>query len=249
MSPLILAAVLLTMVGTSLLSGIFGMAGGLVLIGVLLVLLPVADAMALHAVTQVASNGWRAALWWRHILPRPVLALATGNLLALGAWSLVLLVPEQGIALLMLGLSPFSVKLLPKRLTPNPLRPLHGVAVGAICMTLMVMTGVSGPLLDRFFLGGSLDRRQIIATKAACQTFCHALKLLYFGVLVADAGQVEPWVGAAAVLASMLGTTLAKRVLEAMSDAQYRRWADRIILAVASFYIGQGGWLLLAAAR
>src|SRR4051794_35997674 len=109
MSPLVVAAVLVTMVGTSLLSGVFGMAGGLVLIGVLLVLMPVPDAMALHAVTQIASNGWRAALWWRHIKVRPVMGLMIGNALALGAWSLLLVVPDRAVALLMLGLSPFAV--------------------------------------------------------------------------------------------------------------------------------------------
>ena len=55
------------MVFTAFLSGIFGMAGGMVLIGVLLVVLPLPMAMVLHAVTQMASNGWRAFLWWRHI--------------------------------------------------------------------------------------------------------------------------------------------------------------------------------------
>src|SRR5579864_2185124 len=46
------------MIFTALLSGIFGMAGGLILIGVLLTLFPVPQAMVLHAVTQMASNGW-----------------------------------------------------------------------------------------------------------------------------------------------------------------------------------------------
>jgi uncharacterized membrane protein YfcA len=239
-------AVLLTMVGTSLLSGIFGMAGGLVLIGVLLVLLPVPEAMTLHAVTQISSNGWRGALWWRHIRWRPVAAVSAGSLVALGLWSLVLLVPERGVALLMLGVSPFLVRALPPRWQLDPLRPAHGVCVGAACMSLMVMTGVSGPLLDRFFLGGRLDRREIVATKAAVQALSHTLKLVYFGVLVADPGSLDPWLAGAAILASMLGTMLAKRVLEAMTDTQYRRWADRIITAIASFYIGQGTWLLLA---
>ncbi len=45
------------MIGTALLSGVFGMAGGLILIGVLLTLFPVPQAMILHAVTQMASNG------------------------------------------------------------------------------------------------------------------------------------------------------------------------------------------------
>mgnify|MGYP003607781389 CR=1 FL=1 len=238
MSFTLTAALILTMVATSLLSGVFGMAGGLVLIGVLLVVLPVADAMALHAVTQIASNGWRALLWWRHIRPMPVVAHVVGCLLALGAW--------RGVALLLLGVSPFLAQALPPRIRPNPERPLHGVIVGAISMSLMVLTGVSGPLLDRHFLGGALDRRQIVATKAACQAFGHGMKLAYFGAMVADPGQIEPWLAVMAVLASMTGTMLAKRLLEAMSDTTYRLWAGRIVTVLGLFYIGQGSWLLLA---
>ena len=59
MSPLLIATLCLTMVATSFLSGIFGMAGGMILIGVLLALLPLPEAMVLHGVTQMASNGWR----------------------------------------------------------------------------------------------------------------------------------------------------------------------------------------------
>lgn len=245
MSPLLLFVVLLTMVGTSLLSGIFGMAGGLVLVGVLLVLMPVQDAMALHAVTQVSSNGWRAALWWRHIRGRPVVAHALGSALGLGAWSVVLLVPDRGVALLLLGFSPFLAQALPAGFRPDPGRPAHGVAVGFAGMSLMVMTGVAGPLLDRFFLGGALDRREIVATKAACQTIGHGMKLVYFGVLVAQTGRVDPLVAVLAVLASMAGTMLAKRFLEAMTEAGYRLWAGRIVTAIGLFYIVQGGWLLV----
>jgi uncharacterized membrane protein YfcA len=246
LSFMLTTALILTMVATALLSGVFGMAGGLVLIGVLLVVLPVADAMALHAVTQIASNGWRALLWWRHIRPLPVVAHVVGCLAALGAWSLVLLVPDRGLALLLLGASPFLAQALPPRIRPNPERPLHGAIIGAISMSLMVLTGVSGPLLDRHFLGGGLDRRQIVATKAACQAFGHGMKLAYFGALVAEPGQVEPWLAVMAVLASMTGTMLAKRLLEAMSDTTYRLWAGRIVTVLGLFYIGQGSWLLLA---
>jgi hypothetical protein len=44
----------------------------------------------------------------------------------------------------------------------------------------------------------------------------------------------------------MLGTTLARRILEAMSDAQFRTWAGRLITTVASYYILYGGWLLFS---
>ena len=49
-----------------------------------------------------------------------------------------------------------------------------------------------------------------------------------------------------AVAASMTGTTLARRILEAMTDQQFRTWAGRLITTVACYYIAYGGWLLLA---
>ena len=67
MTPIMIAALGLLMVATAFLSGLFGMAGGLILIGVLLALMPLPTAMVLHAITQMASNGWRALLWRAHI--------------------------------------------------------------------------------------------------------------------------------------------------------------------------------------
>ena len=52
---------------TSFISGILGMAGGMILMGVLLACLTVPQAMALHGITQAASNGWRAAMLFGHI--------------------------------------------------------------------------------------------------------------------------------------------------------------------------------------
>src|SRR3982074_3859276 len=72
MTPLMMAALGLLMVATAFLSGLFGMAGGLILIGVLLTLMPLPSAMVLHAITQMASNGWGAFLWRSHIRWRPV---------------------------------------------------------------------------------------------------------------------------------------------------------------------------------
>src|SRR3546814_4824232 len=95
MSPLLIAGICTVIVGTSFLSGIFGMAGGMVLVGVLLAVLPVPEAMALHAVTQMASNGWRAVLWWRHVRWRVVAAYLAGCAVALAVWSVWLFVPRK----------------------------------------------------------------------------------------------------------------------------------------------------------
>jgi uncharacterized protein len=244
-SPLLVLGLCAVMVATSFLSGVFGMAGGLVLVGVLLALLPLPAAMALHAVTQIASNLWRGLLWRRHVRWPAALPFIGGALLVLAGWSLVRYVPDAGVALLALGLSPFALRLLPTGLRPDPARPRDGVACGAASMGLMLLTGVSGPLVDAFFLGGRLDRRGVVATKAACQVFGHGAKLAYFGGIVDGAAGVDPVMALLAVACSMLGTTAARRLLEAMTDAQFRLWANRLITAVACCYVVHGTALLL----
>ena len=98
-----IAALGALMVATAFLSGLFGMAGGMILIGVLLMLMPLPTAMVLHAITQMASNGWRAFLWRAHIRWRPVFVYLIGCALALGVWSIARYVPDKPIALLLLG--------------------------------------------------------------------------------------------------------------------------------------------------
>lgn len=249
MSPVLIAALGLLMVATTFLSGLFGMAGGLILIGVLLAILPLPAAMVLHAITQMASNGWRAVLWRRHIRWRPVAVYLIGCALALGLWALVRYVPDKPVALLLLGVTPFMARLLPAGLRPDPDSVWQGAIYGTICMGLMLMTGVSGPLLDTFFLGARFDRRSIVATKATCQVASHLTKLIYFGGIIDQAASLDPMLAMIAVMASMLGTTLARQLLESMSEQQFRTWANRIITVVASYYILYAGWLMLIAQR
>lgn len=244
MSLILTVVVCLTMVGTAFLSGIFGMAGGLILMGVLLVIMPVPDAMMLHGVTQMASNGWRGLLWIKHVRWSALAPYLAGALAALLAWSMWRYVPGKAVALLMLGGAPFLVRLVPARFKPKPESIVQGTLYGVICMTLLLLTGVAGPLLDSFFLGGKLDRREIIATKAACQIFGHAAKLIYFGAMIDQAANLDPVVAGLAVLASMLGTTLAAKMLERMSDAQFRRWSNRIITAVSGYFVAYGCYVL-----
>ena len=244
MTILMAGALSALMIGTALLSGVFGMAGGLILIGVLLMILPLPAAMVLHAVTQMASNGWRAILWWRHIVWKIMAFSVAGNLVAVGLWSITLYVPDKAIALVMLGVSPFIVRAIPERILPRTFGPAQVAATGVVSMMLMLITGVTGPLLDTMFLRSPLQRKQIIATKAACQLFSHTFKLVYFGALIDQAADVAPWLMAIAVASSIVGTSMGKFLLERLSDGQFRVWSNRLITALASYYVGYGLVLL-----
>src|SRR5258708_34608053 len=106
MTPLMIAALGLLMVATAFLSGLFGMAGGLILIGVLLTLMPLPTAMVLHAITQMASNGWRAVLWRAHIPWRAVSRFLVGCAPGLAPWAITPHRPAKPGAPLLLGAPP-----------------------------------------------------------------------------------------------------------------------------------------------
>ena len=59
MTAVSLALIGLTIILSSFISGVFGLAGGMVLLGVLLVYFDVATGMMLFSITQLAANGWR----------------------------------------------------------------------------------------------------------------------------------------------------------------------------------------------
>ncbi|MEO8383750.1 MAG: sulfite exporter TauE/SafE family protein, partial [Betaproteobacteria bacterium] len=118
-STLAFICISVTVLITSFISGILGMAGGMILMGVLLALLSLPAAMMLHGITQMASNGWRAWLWRTNVKWRVFRGYAYGAFLAVGLFALVELVVSKPVAYVLLGITPFVSFVLPKRLTLN----------------------------------------------------------------------------------------------------------------------------------
>ena len=92
------------------------------------------------------------------------------------------------------------------------------------------------------------DRRDqaVVATKAATQSFSHIAKIGYFGWVATSAAEaVTPLLLAALVVAAVVGTSASRKVLEAMTDANFRNWTRRVVLAVGAVYLISGLWALL----
>ena len=236
--------VALTMFVTSFLSGLFGMAGGVVLIGVLLYLLPVQTAMVVHGITQLASNVWRVLVWRQHIRYDIFLVYSAGSIAALLAWSVTLYVPDKAVSFLMLGVTPFLMRFVPQDIRPDPESRVQSVLYGFGCTGLILLTGVAGPMLDTFFLGGHLDRRVIMATKSMCQVLGHSVKLVYFAALVTEPGSVDLLTASLAIAMAAAGTGIAKPVVDRLSDKVYRVWANRIVVTLSAYYAIYGLYLL-----
>ncbi len=242
----VLATLAVSALVTSFISGILGMAGGMIFMGVLLALLTLPQAMVLHGVTQLASNGWRAILWRTSIDWRVFRGNAYGSLAALAVFALVQLVASKPVALLVLGITPFIGLALPEKLVLDVQRRGHPVLCGVICTGLQLVAGVSGTILDVFFVRSKMDRRAVVATKASIQSLGHVIKITYFGGLVgaAQRGSIDFWLGALMVALAITGTTLSRRVLERLTDASFRQWTRWAVMSTGVFYLASGAWLL-----
>lgn len=239
----VIAGISASVVVTSFISGILGMAGGMILMGVLLALLPVPTAMMLHGVTQFASNIWRALLWRREIDWRVFRGNAIGALLVVAVFFAMQFVVSRGTAYLILGITPFIGLMLPARLELNVDRPWHSFGCGVISTSLSLASGVSGPLLDVFFMNASMSRRGIVATKAASQTLVHLMKSVYFGSLLASAeSDLAWWFGLVMAALAIVGTSLSRRALEHMSEHNFRTWTRWTISSIGLFYLCNGLW-------
>ena len=255
-STLAFACIAVAVLITSFISGILGMAGGMILMGVLLALLPLSSAMMLHGITQMAANGWRAWLWRSNVNWRVFRGYALGALLALAAFIVVQIVVSKPVAYILLGSTPFVSFVLPRRLTLNVDHRGHPVFCGVVCTGLQLLAGVSGPLLDVFFVRSALNRRGVVATKAMSQTLGHFIKIIYFGgisAMGAISSSVNtrlslPLVVTCVVLA-FSGTSLSRRMLEKMSDASFRLWTQWTVLTMGLIYLASGLWMIAGPGR
>jgi uncharacterized protein len=231
---------------TSFISGILGMAGGMILMGVLLAMMPVPAAMMLHGITQLASNLTRALLWRKSVDWRVFRGYVYGALLALGIFTMLNFVVSKPVALIAMGLTPFIALGLPESLHLNVERRFHPFACGMICNALSLTSGVSGPILDVFFVRSQMTRQKVVATKAVTQSFTHLLKIGYFGAIVATGrGTVEPWLAGMMIVLAFIGTNLSRRVLDRMNDKSFRFWTRWTVTVLGVYYIANGLWLLL----
>ncbi|MBV1705594.1 MAG: TSUP family transporter [Hyphomicrobiales bacterium] len=231
---------------TAMISGVFGMAGGLILLGILLVVLDVGPAMILLGFTQFASNGWRTLLWRRHVRWQLFGGFAIGALVAFGVMRALVLIPPKGFIYLFIGLLPFATELLPKDLAPDISKPFMAVFCGFLMTVLQIIGGAAGNVLAVFFQASTLDRREIVATKAVMQMLNHALRVIYFGSLVGftPAG-LKVWQIAACMGLAIIGTTLGAQALKRISNHSFRTWSQWLIRAISVIYIVRGVGLML----
>lgn len=247
-SDLILIVILVATFATAFLSSIFGMLGGLILMGVLISFLSVGPAMVLHGLIQATSNGYRAWLNRYDINWKIILTLLIGSVISLIILFFIAFEPSKILVIFALGLLPYIAWAVPKELSLDITKPHVSVFAGGVVVGSNLISGTGGPILDIFFQKVDMTRHQVVATKAVAQTVGHLAKIIFFGGLIVSFS-FENWPNPTflfiAIIFSVIGTTLGKRVLDTIDDKFFFRWTQIIVLSVGALFIIRGLFLLM----
>lgn len=211
--------------------GIIGFGGSVMLIPVLTLAFGAKQAVPIMAVAALLANGTRVAVWWREIDWRAVaaFALAAAPAAALGARTLVAL----DEAWLEVGIGGFLIALVPIRrwLTARGFT-LSRVGLALAGAPLGFLTGLvasTGPVNAPAFLAYGLAKGAYIGTEAAASMSMFLTKTGTFSLL----GALPPEVALRGLIvgaALMVGTWLAKPLVQRFEPGQFRLLIDAVVI-------------------
>ncbi len=244
LDPMTMAVLCGASLFTAGVSAVLGMAGGIMLLAVMLLFLEPGFAIPIHAIVQLTSNSSRTVIHAKQVRrdllwPYVLLLLPAGMLtvplaqhlpadalrLAIGCFVIVATWRRQW---LLLGLDPERV----------PMRPRFAL-LGAGAGALGPLVGATGPFIAPFFLGIGLSRFELIGTKAACQASGHAAKLILFGIAGFGFLEFAPLMIAMAVC-TVAGTWLGTRLLHRLDDERFTKLYKFALTAIALRLIWSG---------
>ena len=224
---------------TSALTAAFGLGGGIAMLALLGVFVPVAALIPVHGAVQLGSNtgrAWHQRAYVRTDIFGPFLA---GSLLGAAAGAAVVVQLPDAILKVVLGL--FIIAVTWAKIPGFDRLGRAGLAIGSAVTALATMfVGATGPLLSAFFAQILPDdRKALVATHAAGMTIQHFLKVVVFGFAGFAFARWVPLI-AAMVASGYLGTIYGSAWLERLPEETFRRWFRIGITLLAADMIRRG---------
>ena len=243
MSAWVLGTLALAALITSIISAILGMAGGVMLLAVMMCFLTHAETIPTHAVVQIASNGTRALAFMGHVdrnaLGRFLIGVVPGASIGLLLlWSLGQMDESEPYLKTLIGLYIVSSTFIPRGGSDHHAAgtwwdfPLMGLIAGIAALTV----GAVGPLIAPLFARRDFVKERLIATKAVCQLSLHVFKIPAF-ILMRQLDLAKLGLVALIMIVMVIpGTLIGKRFQQGVSESQFRV-AFRVALILAGLKV------------
>ena len=217
---------------TSGLTAAFGIGGGMAMLGALAGTVPPGVVVAVHGVVQFGSNIGRTIVQRAHARWPLVLRFTLGSLVGVVFGALFVVALPERLLLALLGVFILVMTWAPKPRFPG--LASSGLMIGGAISTFVTMfVGATGPLVQALLLPLGLERRELVATHAACTTIQHLLKVLAFGALGFAFADWLPLL-AAMIAAGFAGTLAGTLLLERLPERWFKA-TIRTLLTLIGF--------------
>lgn len=216
---------------TSALTAAVGVGGGLLMLGLMTYIVPIAALIPVHGLVQLGSNTGRSYLQRNHINWSIVKLFLAGSLLGalLGAMVFVRMPLDILKGLLGVFILVIVWVQLPKLEKANPIVVAFGGA-GTTFVSLFV--GATGPLVAVFLSKFFESHKEMVATHGMTMTVQHLLKIVAFGFVGFAFWQWLPLV-LLIVFSGFLGTKFGSSLLGKISEDKLKLGFKLVITLVA----------------
>jgi uncharacterized membrane protein YfcA len=220
---------------TSIISGMTGMGGGTILLAIIASLIDFSYVVPLHGTVQLVSNSTRLILFFKNIKWNIILFFSIGIIPGAFIGIHVFKLLDKNTVKLLMGIFILAITYFPKSKKERKSSFALFLPVGLVSGLIGIFFGAIGPFIAPFFIRKDVIKEELIATKAACQSISHILKIILFGYIGINV--LEYWnILLFLCIAVIIGTMLGKKFLNKISDKVFKK-IFKIMLTVIALRI------------
>ena len=199
---------------TSLVAGIVGLGGGLMLIAILPSFLPIQALIPIHGLTQMSSNVSRAYFGYKDIQFEVVPKFVIGSISGVGVFALILDIINIEYIPVFIG-SYILLSLWSRRFNERIKKYENYYLIGFLQSGLSIIVGATGPLSTTLLLKDYKDKNKVVSTSALLMGITHSMKILvfvYFGFQFSTYIDIVIVMVVGVVIGSYIGTKIRDKV-------------------------------------
>lgn len=237
-SPVVAPFLIFASFFTSGLTATFGIGGGLAMLALMGLFLPVAVLIPIHGVVQLGSNTGRAWQMRSHIAWRALWPFFIGGALGAALAGLVVVELPDSLLKIILGVFVIGITWAEIRALAAESPAVMGMG-GFVTTALSLFLGATGPLVMALFGKRFGERLTLVATTAAAMTYQHLVKVLVFGLVGFAFAQWLPLV-AAMIASGYLGTMTGIGLLRIIPEERFRFMFKLTLTVLGAHMIWRG---------
>lgn len=199
---------------TSVITGVIGIGGGLLLIAILPSFLPLNALIPIHGLNQITSNLSRAYFGYKDIQFQVIPKFLVGSFIGVGIFMYFLKTISLTYIPLLIGVY-ILLSLWSRNFNTKIMKYESYYVIGFFQTGVSVIVGTTGQLAMTKLLKEFKDKNKVVATSAILMSITHILKItvfIYFGFVFYDYLSIVTSMVVGSILGSYVGTKLRNKL-------------------------------------